>query len=464
MNRPSEHGRSERSSARREFLDIEEVSDEIRQRVRRKSNLLQRQVPDAAPAEDFSTRIDISSTPLTGAERLWRDILITESLVGGLPPSPPTLRGRIGRTIIQLVQRCLFWFTPQIQAFQKQVAIAAKEQVAALQYLTVHLSRLEKEQSSRDAFTPPTASLVETMELQAEKLTAEIAARESLGSRIDAISEVLREVSPGVGDIEKNVSTLAPLSRLARAEFQRLLLEGGSDATDRPPACGATESDEDGISYVKFQDGFRGAYEDIRNRMAVHLQHLRLEHGRADAPIVDLGCGRGEWLSLLRENNFVAYGVDSNAEMVNLCARNGLVVQKDDLLAHVANLPENSRGSITAFHVIEHLPHTALEALLDSALRVLIPGGILILETPNPANVFVGSRTFYLDPTHQRPLPSELVRFLLDSRGFIDIHVTPLHPYPESAKLGLPGNRAAEFIDQHFFGPQDYAVVCSKPR
>jgi hypothetical protein len=87
----------------------------------------------------------------------------------------------------------------------------------------------------------------------------------------------------------------------------------------------------------------------------------------------------------------------------------------------------------------------------------------LILETPNPANAFVGTRTFYMDPNHQKPLPSELVRFLLESRGFTNVEVLPLHPYSDNVKLNVPGDRAAEFIDEHFFGPQDYAVVCSKP-
>jgi SAM-dependent methyltransferase len=491
MDKPNEDGALERRSARREFLDIEEVSAEIRERVRKKSNREERQ----ASAGIFSQPImhSTSQAPhptlwLTGAEKLWRNILVKESLIGSMPGSPPTLRGRIGRALIQLVQRSLFWLIPQIQRFQQEVAIATKEQVTALQDLTERVSRfdtvsgeltaqLTEQEASltalRQAKTEAErtiedelASLRALLEQRAQELAGEIAARENLEVRTNAIVGVPQDVGQRAV-LEPWVSRIMQLerySRLTRSELLQLQRQFATSSPAHPTGGSATDPQTRESSYLEFQDAFRGSYEDIKNRFSVHLGRLRPEqHGRPDAPLVDVGCGRGEWLTLLREQNLVAYGVDSNSAMVNLCSQDGLVAQQDDLLEHICNLPANSRGGVTAFHVIEHLPPAALEDFLDGVLRVLVPGGILILETPNPANVFVGSRTFYLDPTHQNPLPSELVRFLLDSRGFTGIEIIPLHPYPESAKLNMPGNRAAEFIDEHFFGAQDYAVVCSKP-
>jgi O-antigen chain-terminating methyltransferase len=211
--------------------------------------------------------------------------------------------------------------------------------------------------------------------------------------------------------------------------------------------------------YVAFEDQFRGSRETIKERLKVYLPHLqKLSH---DADVLDVGCGRGEWLELMRDAGIVARGVDSNTAMVEQCRQRGLNVAQGDVIAHLRGLPDASLGLVTGFHIIEHLPLRVFVTLLDETLRVLKVGGLAIFETPNPQNVLVGSYCFYMDPTHRNPMPSAMVKFFAEQRGFAPVTELPLHPYPEAAFLH--GSDLAERFSNHFYGPQDYAVLCWKP-
>jgi O-antigen chain-terminating methyltransferase len=124
----------------------------------------------------------------------------------------------------------------------------------------------------------------------------------------------------------------------------------------------------------------------------------------------------------------------------------------------------SSVGAVTALHVVEHLPFHDVLALIDEALRVLCPGGILILETPNPENLQVAANTFYLDPTHRRPIPPALLQFVAESCGFTDIEVQRLHPRSKEDLLAAGTAAGPDGLNTLLFGPQDYAIVARKPR
>ncbi len=212
--------------------------------------------------------------------------------------------------------------------------------------------------------------------------------------------------------------------------------------------------------YADFESRFRGPREEIKKRQGVYLPFItQAGAGTAEAPILDLGCGRGEWLELLSEQKLVARGADLNRVFLEDNRQRGLDVVEMDALACLRGLKDQSFGAITAFHVIEHLPFRALIAVIDEAKRVLKPGGLLIFETPNPSNLQVGATNFYLDPTHLNPLPSGLSAALLELRGFHDVSVKELHPYPQSelVKDGVPATDAT--INRFLFGPQDYGVI-----
>ena len=210
--------------------------------------------------------------------------------------------------------------------------------------------------------------------------------------------------------------------------------------------------------YLAFEDHFRGSREDILNRLKVYLPLIEKANvGTPDAPILDVGCGRGEWLELLKESGYISRGLDINRVMVEQCQARGLEAIEADVINYLQSLPENSLGAITGFHIIEHLPFKTLMRLFSETVRVLKPQGLVIFETPNPDNVLVGSNTFYLDPTHINPLPSPTIKFMAEMFGLYNTQVITLHPYPENAKVD--GQGIAERFNDHFYGPQDYAVV-----
>jgi len=209
--------------------------------------------------------------------------------------------------------------------------------------------------------------------------------------------------------------------------------------------------------YAELEDTFRGSHEEIKERFRTYLPHIKSLVITADMPILDLGCGRGEWLELLKEEGYRALGVDTNQVLLDRCRARGLDVIESDALRYLRGLPENSLAAITGFHVIEHLQIEVLMRLLDEIVRALHPGGVVILETPNPENVLVGSNYFYFDPTHRNPLPSLLMKFLLESRGLHRIEVMNLHAW-DQARIGGKNVLTARF-NELFYGPMDYAIV-----
>jgi O-antigen chain-terminating methyltransferase len=215
--------------------------------------------------------------------------------------------------------------------------------------------------------------------------------------------------------------------------------------------------------YVAFENQFRGSRELVKERVRIYVRDVKEAGlGRSDSPILDLGCGRGEWLELLTENGFTAEGVDLNAVMVAECKQRGFRVAEGDVLEYLRSLPAESLGVITGFHVIEHLDFRVLVELLHESLRVLHHGGLAIFETPNPDNVLVGSNRFYSDPTHRHPLPKEYTSFLLRSVGFTDVVIRPLHPDKDSLLSDGGAPKLRDLMNRLFFGDQDYAVIGRK--
>jgi O-antigen chain-terminating methyltransferase len=214
----------------------------------------------------------------------------------------------------------------------------------------------------------------------------------------------------------------------------------------------------DGL-YVNFADRFRGSREDIKERLKVYLPIVRDNNlGTSETPVLDLGCGRGEWLEILKKENLSARGIDLNQLLIESCRENELEVFESDIFDYLCSVPDQSLGAVTAFHLIEHLPFGDLIKLLDETLRVLKSGGVTIFETPNPENVHVGSCNFYYDPTHQNPIPPQLLKFMVESRGFLRVNIMLLHPYDEKSRLSDDSTEVVQRFNDYFYGPQDYAV------
>jgi 2-polyprenyl-3-methyl-5-hydroxy-6-metoxy-1,4-benzoquinol methylase len=214
--------------------------------------------------------------------------------------------------------------------------------------------------------------------------------------------------------------------------------------------------------YVALEDQFRGSRDEIKERLRIYLPILKEANlGSKKMPVLDVGCGRGEWLELLKEQNLQAQGVDVNRVLAENCREQGLDVIERDVIVYLRSLPDASLGAVTGFHIIEHLPFEVVVNLIDEIVRVLKPGGVAILETPNPENVLVGSHTFYLDPTHRNPLPSAMVKFIAEARGLCRVEVMNLHSL-DAYRVEDAGLEMTKRFNEYFYGPQDYAVVGRK--
>jgi SAM-dependent methyltransferase len=210
--------------------------------------------------------------------------------------------------------------------------------------------------------------------------------------------------------------------------------------------------------YRDFEARFRGSRDLILARLAVYQPFLRpLATALKPAKALDLGCGRGEWLELLGDAGLDARGVDLDQGMLAVCQERGLQGELGDALATLKALPSESLALVSAFHLVEHLPFEMVRSLVQEALRVLLPGGLLVLETPNSENLAVGTSSFYLDPSHLRPLPAELLSFVAEHAGFCRSKVMYLQ---ESADL--LGSSKVGLIHVLSGVSPDYALVAQK--
>ena len=211
--------------------------------------------------------------------------------------------------------------------------------------------------------------------------------------------------------------------------------------------------------YASFENQFRGTPEHIKEGLKVYLPLLK-DAGIA-SDILDLGCGRGEWLELLREQGLPARGVESNRAMIaNQRGQNQEIIEAD-AHTYLRGLPGNSLNAVTAFHFVEHIGLVELIDLLDEINRVLKPGGLLIVETPNPKNLVVGACNFYSDPTHHKPLFPETLEFILNHRGFVRTQLQYLHPVEGSPFLDT--SEASQALNSWLFSARDFAIIARKP-
>jgi SAM-dependent methyltransferase len=257
----------------------------------------------------------------------------------------------------------------------------------------------------------------------------------------------------------------ADLERIRR-EYERIIHNelrlvrqrswAGVAAVPPPPAAPPPAPSEPHLAfdYGRFAERFRGTEEYVRGTQRFYLplfQNCR--------NVLDIGCGRGEFLELLRDAGVPARGIELSDESVALCRAKGLAAEAADLFPYLADLPEASLDGIFCAQVVEHLPPNRLPELIELAASRLERDGILLVETPNPECLAIFAVHFYLDPTHQRPVPHPLLAFYMEEYGLGGIEVHKRSPAIESmpALASLP----ADFREA-FFDGLDYAVVGKK--
>ena len=295
---------------------------------------------------------------------------------------------------------------------------------------------------------------------------------ESLAAREDRFVQRLSSI-----DDVRTTATLAQQTALSlKRDVEKLLAQKEnltSDSSFQEPVV-PVSIDLNAFKYLSFEDQFRGAPDDISRRLT---EYVELFAGQSD--VVDMGCGRGEFLELLRARGISARGVDLNQAMVEASRARGLSVEVGDALAYLRSIGEGSIGGLFAAQVVEHLPPDYLGALLETAAHKMKPGGVIVLETINPACWLAFFESYIRDLTHVRPLHPDTLQYLLRVNGFHDVRVEFKSPVAEESRLQpivLPDtqlppalgdvvqafNENVAKLNARLFTFQDYAVIGRK--
>jgi SAM-dependent methyltransferase len=289
-----------------------------------------------------------------------------------------------------------------------------------------------------------------------------LAARER---RMEALIEAIRtehaEIRTSLGVLQQATHNLGSVV----SGFSRTEPAATSPAAAAAPAS-SSSLETLSHKYVGFEDAFRGSQEDIQRQLR---DYVPIFAGASD--VLDIGCGRGEFLALLRERSITARGIDLNDAMVAVCREKGFEATKADALSYLRGVPPGSLGGLFAAQVVEHLEPAYLTRLLEAAFEALRPGAPIVLETINPACWFAFFESYIRDITHVRPLHPDTLKFLLIASGFQQIEISYRAPYPEHEKLQpLPVSAAlgdsvdtlnanVEKINRLLFTHLDYAAI-----
>ena len=342
---------------------------------------------------------------------------------------------------------------------EKQKALE-QQQVEFARLASAQFSEIDRRYDALDTYTKQrTAELLAQLTTDKQDVLAQLEKTSTAqqSALTQSISEQRDAIAKAEDELRAEIARLILQLQHARSELSIQANSINALSHGARQISGDVSGDTHQLDalYAALEDRFRGRRDEIKERFKVYLPYIKER-----APVVDLGCGRGEWLEILSEAGIEAHGVDTNLIQLEQCRARGLNVSDEDFLAHLQGLEDASIGAVTGFHVVEHVPLKPLITLLNETLRVLRPGGVAIFETPNPENVLVGSNYFYMDPTHRHPLPSELLEFLLESRGFEAIEILNLHPW-DSARVAGESEVTKRF-NAYFYGPMDYAIVARK--
>jgi SAM-dependent methyltransferase len=289
---------------------------------------------------------------------------------------------------------------------------------------------------------------------------------DQLFEEVDALFGHLGRVEGELAERREDARRLGELEeRLTRVERRPAAAGAPVAATVAAQPTAAALPD-----YFAFESRMRGQTADIRERQRAYLDDFR-----DAAPVVDLGCGRGEFLALLRDEGIEACGVDADADMVAFARGEGLDVEQADALAYLEARGDGELGGIFLAQVVEHLPPPALVRLLELAHAKLREGGVLVAETINPLSP-IALRNYFADLTHAQPLVPETLALLAEQAGFRQVETRFLNEPPAEERLReveLPPE--AEFdparealaqnvrrLNDQLFGPLDYAIVARR--
>lgn len=454
-------------------IRVDEIMQRIQEKVRNRREVTVSTPPAAPPAAPVAAPLPSSTAILEHITRAreFADAGATVppmSTIHGLKRSAAQVMAKAFVRMAQLVTRDQRSYNNAIINALQAVVERGAQQDALTQHGQAVLARLSDglaaEMRAREEVAAAVqrdraeiATVAKQRGEEAQRLSRRLdALEEKIGAAVDQLTQARQALAEQIGQNRVSIALqerrltmlLEEVKRRLPQPLDRAQLEGVAKELERVP---------DG-AYLHFEDAFRGSREDIKRRVAEYLPRLR-----SSAPILDLGCGRGELLEVLRAAGLNARGVDSNRVAIEECRKLQLDATEGDLFDALAKTPDATLGAVTALHVVEHLPFPLQVKLIEESLRVVRPGGVVIFETPNPRNLLVGATNFYVDPTHQNPVHPQTLHYLFEARGLVQVETLPLHPFPKEMRLAETDSGAAKIINEYFFGPQDYAVVGRRP-
>lgn len=378
------------------------------------------------------------------------------TLPGGAPRFDGSWRGRLGQFVWRLVGPAL----EQQQRFNSAVADHLNRNVAAHEETAASM-----------------AALVQSL-------------REHLDGLIQfeyQLLEYLRTITVYVDSKDRSLGGAEIRQRLVLTEQRLLALKRDADRATAAPAPAPSPASTgveptpagapaftgtvDSLTYVAFEDQFRGKPSEIRRRVDAYVPIFA-----GASNVLDVGCGRGELLDALRESGVSVRGVDVSPAMVELCRARGFEVALGDALSYVTSQPDGSLGGLIAIQVVEHFTPAYLTRFLEAAYHAMKPGAPLVLETINPNCWMAFFETYIRDLTHQHPLHPDTLRHLVQASGFSNVDVQFRAPVSEDDRLSLvelpadffPAgvvpvvdaiNDHANKLNRRLFSNMDYAIV-----
>ena len=386
---------------------------------------------------------DLFEETLARYEKLERNLYLAyvktgESLADLAANLPKDLEGRI------------------VQAEDSISASACRKVEEALPAYMEEVSR-ELKQVGKDIVSR-SDMLIQHLESQVEALERDLARHtSSTGKRLEVALNYLDNLKNELDEVKR----------------QCIIISNETQLPIRPSTEMHVEPGEEDEIYTRHQEAFRGPSELVEKRQRFYLEFFR-DH----SPVLDIGCGRGEFIQLLKENGVESCGLDINEKMVEICRDKGLDVVRGDLQSYFQKAEPGSLGGIFCAQVVEHISFDEIKALFRDAYSALKSDGLLVVETINPESVFALTRYFYLDPTHVSPIPPQLLKFYAQACGFKDVSIKMLSEAPESDRLYpvdlesvAPAaiqnaferlNRDMERINNILFDHYEYAIVARK--
>ncbi len=395
------------------------------------------------------------------------------------------LKGKIKLFIFKLIGFFAFWQEQKNKALYHAITnlraeLAEKDK--SIENMNKSLSAISRTEDAlyqdltnlRAELAEKDKSIRELLQLNMEKLLSKITEREAdvnnikedfhsmlnqnmnaLHSEIQDLKEIIIKKPQLFNDLNRNINFISRKIELLSYELKK---RAEIDINQSIKEIANKDFSPESYTYFAFENTFRGSRDTIKKRQLEYLHHIKTAYQKSKGSYhLDLGCGRGEFLEILYENNIPAKGVDINEENIIICSEFALNAELTDALSYLKTVKNNSLIGITAFQVVEHLNTEYLIELIKASFQKIKDGGVLILETVNPYSLY-SLRNFFLDLTHRNPIPCDTLKFLVEASGFINVEVKFSSPVSDEIKLEGDDENTRK-LNKILFGFQDFAII-----